>query len=871
MSDCVKSIISAVDDNTINDAQATELLQRMENLAKARQASKNIRYDVALREVAGEMKAGSDSLILINKRNTLLSLSAFRAKLAELNAPGVLSGKKFKQDLIMVDRKARARSESYKARLVSFLVENDMVDPVEKGMHGLEMYKEMRNIEQGGTSPVTNVMGDKLFKLAEFYKKERDGRNTELRLFGAYFPDADKPYGFLQNWSTERVRALGGTGMDAGHKARAKAAFMDLVRTWNLHPETMQGRDPVKFWNEVFTNFYNGNSQKLPDSIDIDHFEGIHGSLANKVSQSRLIWFNDAESQYRAMSEIGSGHYFELMMREMEHNARSITLMQEWGPNWKNSQDLMKKTLTGLNDRRMAADSAKQMDELKKFDLEGYQRLLGGEADISVRPGLTRFIRNATSFIHFTKMGGATITSLPDAGMVRNQLAMNGMKNADIVTKQMENLSPSNPEHKRILKGLNLLPNWFMGGAQNRYGSTNGDGYVAGISRLMNKLNWFNKWNDIMQETMSSSLSWWLGQHHNIGHASLPAELRAKLEKFGINDLRWDAIRSIAASVDEIDPTFDIKGEKYVLLDQIDKITDGKLDAINLAEGRNATGPNRQRARIDLENRLAAYYSDETASALSTPTLHTRYIATGAGIQAGTIPREMLNLLMIFKSFTITTALRFGERANEAGIKNVWSAKDWAQHPSYLFSQARFLATMLFAGYVSLTAKDILEGKTRRQLWNDEKGMPNYDVFLQAASRGGGIGYWGDVLLGEYDSQYRNILNGAAGPVFGQASQVVSALSQARDDAMRGEDSKLGGQLANIAQGNIPLASLFYVKPILNAFVFWNLREALSPGTLRRMKEDTEGNKHQQFFIDPVEMGAIPVTSPADKIKALAE
>lgn len=866
MSDCTKAIRSAIGDDTISEAQATEILQRMQNSARAQASERGLRIDEAIKEIAGEMSAGAESLRLIDRRNRLLSVAAAKRNLDDVLKSTQPFAKTLKRKIIETDSQIRALEKKFTSPMVAKLEELGLMNEFNRQSHGLEAYREMENVEAGGTTPVVEgEIGRKIHEFMKFVLEGRLQRNAMQNRVGAYFPNRDN-YHFKQTHSRERLWKLGGK-MDDGHKSRTRAAFFDLVAKSDIDPRTYEGRDPSLFWSNVFDNIYNGHHvQGVDEGIDIDRFAGIHGSLATRLSQGRLIWFANAESQWRWSEAIGSKGWAESISSEISSAARSTVLMRNWGPNWQNNLALIAKKASDLSSDRV--DSAEQAKAFQGFNIKAFTGLLSGEADASNRPTVTRIMRDGITLLHTMKMGGVVVSSIPDIVSVDNAMAMNGMGALDRFGAWIDGWRFS----KDHLVGLNLVANSFIGSLHNRYGVDPASGIIGRWGHNLHNLNFFNKWNDMIQGVMAYAASWWLGKHANIEFGNLPEGLRTQ---FGHADIRasdWDAIRSIAKGIDkEHGAELHADGKKFVLVDQLNEVPDELIDRIATERNLTPSPANRRRIRDDLEIRLSSYFTQQVDNALNTPDIETKYYTTLGGSKAGTFPRLIADPLMMFKSFPISVALKMKRRAEDAGVS--WAnlkSGDWGKRQnSFVLSTARFVAMSAVAGYIAITTRDYLNGRTRRQLFN-ESGKPNVAVFLDALAKGGGLGIMGDFLFSEYDRQYKSALNTFAGPVFGMADQLGSIYSGARRQAMGEETNEQPlSELVSLAQNNIPFANLFYIKPLLNHFVFYNIREMLSPGVLKRAEKTAREMNYQDFWIEPSAVADIPISEPGRKIEAL--
>jgi hypothetical protein len=160
----------------------------------------------------------------------------------------------------------------------------------------------------------------------------------------------------------------------------------------------------------------------------------------------------------------------------------------------------------------------------------------------------------------------------------------------------------------------------------------------------------------------------------------------------------------------------------------------------------------------------------------------------------------------------------------------------------------QMVALATIGGYLSGAVKDMLKGRTPKPLIDRDTGGINTKTLNDAALRGGGLGILGDLLFNEYDRQYQSFLGTAAGPVVGQLDPLANIITKVR----QGEEA--GPETVKFIQNNLPLANLFYIRPVLDYLLFWNLQEALSPGSLRRTEKKVEEVNQQKFFVKPSEV-----------------
>lgn len=304
-----------------------------------------------------------------------------------------------------------------------------------------------------------------------------------------------------------------------------------------------------------------------------------------------------------------------------------------------------------------------------------------------------------------------------------------------------------------------------------------------------------------------------LGDHAELPYEKLPPDLSRTLSMYGIDSADWDKIRSTKWSDD--------RGNW---------VTPEGLQGLGL----------KPREFDALDSKLRTYFADRVDIAVPTPGASERRIAT-MDTKAGTPLGEAVRLMMLFKSFPITVANKimtrdiYGQGANSIGE---WLLND---HKGK-FHLATMIAMATVGGYLSMAIRDAINGKTPRELITD--GEINYDVLNEAAIRGGGVGLMGDLMLHDYERNFTSFLETAAGPVLGQLDTVAQTLTKAK----HGEN--VTKQIGKLTVDNIPMINLFYVRPVLNYYVLWNLEQMMDPNRIRNMQKSAERN-HQEYFMGP--------------------
>ena len=228
--------------------------------------------------------------------------------------------------------------------------------------------------------------------------------------------------------------------------------------------------------------------------------------------------------------------------------------------------------------------------------------------------------------------------------------------------------------------------------------------------------------------------------------------------------------------------------------------------------------------RRDLELSVLRFFADETAYGVIEVDNSTRRIMT-QGNRPGTFAGEALRFVAQFKGFPLAFTTRVGGRAIY-GMRKDATILDRTAHIGAM------IGGMTMAGYMAMTMKDMMKG-----YW-PPRDPTDPATWAAAFIQGGAAGIYGDYLFAQTNRFGGGVLETTAGPVIGSAADLVDISLAMRDVAV----GKLTGSEANFpaaraltwATGNTPFANLFYVRPALDYLFLNSMREAASPGFMRK-------------------------------------
>jgi hypothetical protein len=314
-----------------------------------------------------------------------------------------------------------------------------------------------------------------------------------------------------------------------------------------------------------------------------------------------------------------------------------------------------------------------------------------------------------------------------------------------------------------------------------------------------------------------------------------------------IREIDRDAVRRDAKTIDRDREAFQrrigeltdfvdrAQGREQMRLDQIKALEDGMPQRVaDIIEG----------GRRDLELNLLRFIADETNYGILEPDARSQRFTTRA-MRPGTFGGEAIRYIAQFKSFPVAFTQRVLGRAVYGHRKDA-SMLDRLPHIGTL------LGGTLIAGYMSMTAKDIMRGYWPPRDPSDPK------VFMAAFVQGGSAGIYGDFLFSQVNRFGGGPLETLAGPTIGAASDAIELGLKTRDaaiGAVTGQEAKApAADALTLAVNNTPFVNLFYTRPVLDYLFLNSLRDAVSPGYLKRQRA-SRAKEMGQRPIDAFGMG----------------
>jgi hypothetical protein len=342
-----------------------------------------------------------------------------------------------------------------------------------------------------------------------------------------------------------------------------------------------------------------------------------------------------------------------------------------------------------------------------------------------------------------------------------------------------------------------------------------------------------NKANDLLSMTKANEYD-------------LKADVRVEIEKHN------KAIETFTKKIDDLEANgkrLEVEIQKLKKLSDEDVIKEKKLNAqFKLhTPDKDFSDAQIKRARNKLVSRFRTFFQDRNDFAVLIPGARERSFFH-QGLQPGTLFGEAARFIAQFKTFPLTVMTKPLERDILAGgadsILQGLNPMNSA-HADY-WALGKFIAGMTIFGAAGMALSDRAKGVTTRD-WT------SIDTMHDAAILGGSLGLYTDFVLGPYGTNKYDALNAFAGPVLGQFPDLISVTT----GALNGDPQ--AKKRLNIAMSIAPGLNLFYIRRMVDYFIWFNIQEAIEPGAVFKKQERLRKRTGQQYLIPPRLGGGNPV------------
>lgn len=598
---------------------------------------------------------------------------------------------------------------------------------------------------------------------------------------------------------------------------------LDRREYLNSDGTLMDEKQMVTMLGKVYDAIATGGASKI-----VPGKQSGTGMRANRNSESRKLFFRDADSYLAYHEKYGSKDIYNVLFDHLHTLSRDIAVTEAWGPNADLQFQFWKDTI--LQEQSMKNPKGSAWQRSKAWYADALYREVAGMNGDMPTGAVAGFLSGLRSTLVAARLGSAVISSFSDQATMRVTAHLWDIPEMTLLRNELAALNPSNKEELRTLRRAGLAINSFSA-ELNRFGSGFGtvpDNLAAGVMRASG----LNALTDANKRAFGASMMNVLSDlSREKTFAQLEADDHRLLKWKGVDETTWNIWR--LAQPEEWGD-----GIGALTPDAIRAIPDAALKAMGDPEVL------RQKAAT----KLAATVLEEVDMAVIEPGARER-AAVYAGTTRGTVSGEIMRSLMQFKMFPFSMISKHWQRALSL-----------PEYQSKAMYTAALVASTTIMGAISMEVSELLAGRDPRKLYDPKDPGGAAKNWLAAAMKGGSLGIYGDFLFSQNTRYGQGPIAAMLGPTVGTLEEAYNLTVGNLKQSAAGEETDVGAELLRFGKGLTPGASLWYAKGAFDHFVVHDMQEYLSPGYLDRMKERTQRDFGQEYWWSPGEN--IPERAP---------
>lgn len=591
-------------------------------------------------------------------------------------------------------------------------------------------------------------------------------------------------------------------------------AWVEYIRERLDIKRTFPGvTDGVKV-NQILSDIY--DSLISGDHLKHGGTNSIYGTknVANRLNASRVLHFKDAVARHEYDIMFGEPSLKESVLSVLANTARNVPLIEFLGVN---PQVGLEKLLSLLRKRYKNTNPQFIRDlNFTNFksdfaELDGSVNLVGGQTLAKV--GMT--IRGLQ---RIGKLGFSPVSSFSDLAQYMGTTNFQGRGLFTGIYEAMNALFKK--QDKAAMEVLGITSNSVIASNANRFSYSDSFGKFAKAENSFFKWIGLNGWVSSLKSGMTVGLARHYGMLADTAFGSLNVRERNLLKLYGIDEGKWNLLRSIK--------TLDVENRRYLTAEGASELSD---EAIKKYVGKTLSEREIKNFKRDLETTWRNVLVDQAMHASPEPDAAIRAI-TNQGLEKGTYAGEGLRFMMQFKSFAITMWKKIiGRELKSYG-------PDDSKY-STVAGITNILILNSLMGYVAMSTKDMLRGRSPR---DPSKGS----TILESISQGGGLGIYGDFIVGQIQNEYgNNVFETILGPTASDAKKIIDIVFNPKEPA------KMGKKLLELVEGNAPIINMWYTRAAYDYLIGYQIKEFLDPGFFERMRARHEEKRGQTYFFKP--------------------
>jgi hypothetical protein len=625
--------------------------------------------------------------------------------------------------------------------------------------------------------------------------------------------------GELDDWitrTTHNTEKMAVANKDSRLIDDNRLAWVEYTQTkLNLKRTFSDVNDPVEI-SKILSSIY--DSLMTGDHMKYGGTNSVYGTknVTNRLNASRVLHFKDLQARQEYNIKFGEPSLQTSVFNVLTSSAKNIVMMERLGTN---PQDTFNKILSLLRKKYKSSDY-KIVRDLNFENFKGAYAQLDGSANIPGSQTLAKIGEVVRSTGDMARLGGTTVTSIADLAPYMLSTNFQGRGLLTGLVEPLNGLVGGN--NRAAMEALEVISNSVV--VANR-GNVFSDGSESfgGLNNLRNrffKWNGLNGWIASLKSSMALGVAKFYGSLTETKFFNLQKRERNFLTLYGIDEGKWDMLRSIK--------TLAADDKRYITAEGAKDIPDS---VINKYFGRTLSARELRNFKNDLELTWRNVLNDQGTHGTPEPDSQIRSI-TKMGTVKGTYMGEINAFVMQYKNFAVSLYKKILRREMDS-----YGPDESKLVGATMIASALMLGTIF--GYIVISIKDMLSGRSPR----DPKKL---SVIMQSFVQGGGGGIYGDFLMSEVQNQYGNgVFETALGPTASDIKKFIDMVKTMN------EPKKAGKKFLQLAEGHTPFINLYYTKAAYDYLIGYQIKEYLDPGFFKRMKERNEKNRGQTYYFKP--------------------
>ncbi len=575
--------------------------------------------------------------------------------------------------------------------------------------------------------------------------------------------------------------------------------------------------------DEFMIDVYNslvGNKYLIADGVSNSYGARSSADVAKGSKFKRVLHFKTADDWFDYNDKFGVGNLKESFFSGLQTAGRNLGIIDALGTKPKENMD---KIRFAVHDR--LKKQGKDVGSIKNFrKLDKYMKVIDGSIYTVENFGVARYSAIARTLASMARLGGATISALADVGIYGSEVRYQGRSFLGGMAEALASLGriKNTKQKKEIAEMLGFINDntIYDMSARHQVGDNLNKGWTK-AQRTFFKLNLLSWWTNSLKEGSMLGLANYFAKQKNLEFKNLNKQLQELFTMYDINPTKWDVIRKTA--MEKADD-----GKEFINI--------GLLDQISDADVKKITGLKKiteRQIRIEKEKFKAAVSGillDRTIYAVIEPDARVKGFMT-RGTLAGTGAGEAIRFFGQFKAFPISIVQKVLGRELD-----YFKGRKQGDIGRGIRGMGALMVTSAMLGYMSMTLKDLLKGRSPRDIRKPK-------TIMAALLQGGGLGIYGDVLFNEVRDKFA-LLGGLVGPIGVTTADVLMAIKH----GTRLEFSKASKSAYDAVTAMIPFYNLFYIKSAFDYMIGYQIMETIKPGILERIENRMEKDYNQHFL-----------------------